>query len=137
MSPCDGLSSSIWLYALFMSTIEKIGPLLRVMFNFEHTKTTQLEFEQLAQVLTLFKHCYATSKFDVGKIIVELNLPLKTTAIFRKKRATRIPLQLQERVHHLLDILTHFYIIAPVNTDSLTTGNIFINQVFNLKNENY
>ena len=30
MSLCDGLSNGIWLYALFMSAIEKIGPLMRV-----------------------------------------------------------------------------------------------------------
>ena len=98
------------------------------MINFEHTKLTQTQFEKLAQLLTQFQKCYATSKFDVGKIKVELNLPLKATAILKKQRATRIPHQLQDRVQHLLDILTHFDIKAPVNTDTLTTGNIFINQ---------
>ena len=95
------------------------------MFNFEHTK--------LPQLLTQFRKCYATSNFDVGKIRVELNLPLKATAIFKKQRATHMPLQLQDRVQHLLDILTHFDIMAPVNTDSLTTGNTFINPVIILK----
>ena len=103
------------------------------MFNFEHTKLTQTQFEQLAQLLTEFKKYYATAKFDVGKVKVELNLPLKARAIFKKQRATRIPLQLQDRVQHLLDILTHIDIIAPVNTDSLTTGNTFINPVIILK----
>ena len=53
--------------------------------------------------------------------------------MFKKQRATRIPLQLQEKVQHLLDILTHFDIIASVNTESLTTGNTFINPVIILK----
>ena len=44
-----------------------------------------------------------------------------------------MPLQLQERVQHLLEILIYFKIIAPVNTDSLTTGNTFINAVIILK----
>ena len=99
------------------------------MFSFEHTKLTQKQFEKLAQLLTQFRKGYATYKFDVGKIKVQLNLPLKATAIFKEKRATRIPLQLQDRVQHLLDILTHFDIIAPINTDSLTTENTFINPV--------
>ena len=103
------------------------------MFNFEHTKLTQTQFENLAQLLTQFRKCYATSKFDVGKIKVELNLPLKATAIFKKQRATRIPLQIQDKVQRLLDILTHFDIIAPVNTDSLTTGYAFINPLIILK----
>ena len=76
------------------------------VFNFDHSKFTQPQFEQLAQLLTQFHKCYATSKFDAGKIKVELNLPLKVTAIFKKQRATRIPLQLQDREKRLLDILT-------------------------------
>ena len=40
-----------------------------------------------------FKQCYATSKFDVGKIKVELNLPFKVTAVFKKQRAIPIPLK--------------------------------------------
>ena len=105
------------------------------MFNFEHTQLSQEQFEHLAKLLIQYKQCYATSKFDVGKVKVELNLPLKATAVFKKQRATRIPLQLQEKVQHLLVIviLTHFDIIAPVNTDSLTTGNTFINPVIILK----
>ena len=99
------------------------------MFNFECTKLTQLHFEHSAQVLTQYKQCYATSKFDVGKIKIKLNLPLKATAVFKKQRGTRIPLQLQDREKHLLDILTHFVIIASVNTDLLITGTTFINPV--------
>ena len=105
------------------------------MFNFEHIKLTPTQFEELSQLPIQFKKCYATSKIDVGKVKVELNLPLKATAIFKKQRATRITLQLQDRVQHLLDILTHFNIIALVNTDSLTTGNTFINPVIMLKKE--
>ena len=60
-------------------------------------------------------------------------MPLKATAVFKKQRATRIPLQLQVRVQHLLDIITHFIIIAFVNTDSLTTGYTFVNLVIILR----
>ena len=103
------------------------------MFKFEHTKLTQMQFKNLTALLLKYQHCYATSKFDVGKIKVELNLPQKANAIFKKQPATRIPLQLQDKVQHLLDILTHFDIIAPVNTESLTTGNTFINPVITLR----
>ena len=103
------------------------------MSDFEHTKLTQAQFEQLAQLLTPFKQCYVPSKFDAGKIKVELNLPLKDTAVFKKQRAIRIPLQLQDRVQHLLDTLTHFDIIAPVNTFP-HHGNTFTNPVIILIN---
>ena len=103
------------------------------MFNFEQKKLTQKQFEHLAELLIQYKQCYATSKFDVGKVKVELNLPLKATAVFKKQRATRIPLQLQEKVQHILDNTKHFDIISPVNTDSLTTRNTFINPVIILK----
>ena len=69
------------------------------------------------------------SKLDVGNIKIELSLPPKATAIFKKQRASSIPLQLQERVQHLLDILTQFEINPPANTDSLTRGNTIINPV--------
>ena len=45
------------------------------MFNFEHTKLTQTEFEELAQLHTRFKQCYGTSKTDVGKTKGEVNPP--------------------------------------------------------------
>ena len=101
------------------------------MLNFEHTNLTQAQFEKLAQLLTQFQISKLLCNFQIRfwKIKVELNLPHKARAIFKKQRATRTPLQLQDRVQHLLDILTHFEIIAPVNTDSLTNGNTFINPV--------
>ena len=88
------------------------------------------QFERLAQLFIQFRQCYATSKFDAGKIKVELHLPLEATAVFKKQRATRIPLQLQDQV---LNILTHFEFKAPINTDSLDMGNTFINPVIILK----
>ena len=103
------------------------------VFNFEQTKLKQSQFEELAELLIQFKQCYATSKFDVGKVKVELDLPLKATAVLKKQRATRITLQLQDKVQHLLDILTQFDIISALNTDSLTTENTFINPVIILK----
>ena len=45
----------------------KVGQKFLTMFNFEHTKLTQTQFEKLAQLLSQFQKCYATSKFDVGK----------------------------------------------------------------------
>ena len=41
-------------------------------------------------------------------------------------------MQLQERFQHLLDISTYFDIIAPVNKDSLTTGNTLMIPVITL-----
>ena len=69
------------------------------IFNFERTNLKQTQFEQIAQLLLQYLHCYATSKFDVDKIKVELNLPLKATAVL-KIQSTRIPLHLQKRVQH-------------------------------------
>ena len=56
---------------------------------------------------------------------------LTKTQFLKKQTATRIPLQFQDRVQLLLNILTRFDIIAPVNT--LTARNTFINSVFILK----
>ena len=82
---------------LLMSKFTETDKEHLTMFNFEHSKLTQTQFEKLAQLLTHIKKCHATSKFDVGKIKVELNLHTKATAIFKKQRTTRVPLQLQDR----------------------------------------
>ena len=37
------------------------------MFNFEHSRVTQIEFDKLAKQLLKYSKVYATSKFDVGK----------------------------------------------------------------------
>ena len=57
------------------------------MVNFEHMKLTRTR---------TFQKFYPFSKFNVGKTKVEINLPLKATATFKKRRTTRIPLQLQD-----------------------------------------
>ena len=74
------------------------------MYKFEHTELTQTQFKSLAQLLIQYHiiQCYAKSIFDVGKVKLELNLPLNATAVFKKQRATRIPLQLKEKVQHLV-----------------------------------
>ena len=122
----------------------------KIKHEFEHTKLmfnstnvwlrshqlNQNHIEHLTQFLIHYENCLETSKFDVGKIKVELILSLKTTAVFKKQFATQSPLQLQDKVQQLLGILTYFDIIAPVNADSLTTGNIFSNPVIFLENWN-
>ena len=55
---------------------------------------------------------YATSKFAVGKVNSPLQLPLKPDAFSKKQRASKIPIQLQEKVNRLLDILEQFEIIS-------------------------
>ena len=48
------------------------------MFNFEHTKLTQTQFEKLKQLPTQFKKLYATSKFDVFQFENHLNKTTET-----------------------------------------------------------
>ena len=107
------------------------------MFKFEHTKLNQEQFEQFAHLLKHYKSWYATSKIDVGKIKVKLNLPLTAIAVFKKQRGIRISLHLIERVHYLLDVLTFFSIIAPVDKNPLSTMHTFIDPVITLKKGNH
>ena len=76
------------------------------VFNFQHSQITQKEFDKLAELLLKFPTVYATSKFDVGKISSPLYLPLKPDAVFKKQRASKVPIHLQDKVNRLLDILT-------------------------------
>ena len=77
------------------------------MFNFQHSQITQNDFEQVAYLLLKYPRVYATSKFDVGKV----NSPLK------KQRASKVPIQLQDKVNSLHEILEHYEVISPVNKE--------------------
>ena len=99
------------------------------MFNFEHSQTTQKEFNKLAELLLKFPTIYATSKFDGGKISSPLHLPLKPDAVFKKQRACKVPIHLQDKVNRLLDILEQYETISPVNKEEQPKGNTSINPV--------
>ena len=99
------------------------------MFNFQHSQITQNEFDKLAKVLLKYPTVYATSKFDVGKVNSPLHLPLKPDAVFKKQRASKVPIHLHDKVNLLLDILEQYEIISPVNKEEQPKGNTFINPV--------
>ena len=105
------------------------------MFNFQHSQIRQKEFEQLADLLLKYPKVYATSKFDVGKVNSPLNLPLKPDAVFKKQRASKVPIHLQDKVIRLLDILEQYEIISPVKKEEQPKGNIFISPVIILAKE--
>ena len=48
---------------------------------------------------------YATSKCDVRKVKASLHLPLKSEAVFKKQRARKVLIHLQDKVNRLLDII--------------------------------
>ena len=99
------------------------------MFIFEHSQITQKEFNKLAELLLKFPTVYATSKFDVEKISSPLHLPLKLDAVFKKQRASKVPIHLQDKVNRLLDIIEQYEIISPVNKKEQPKYNTFINPV--------
>ena len=85
------------------------------MFNFQHSQITHKEIEQLVDPLLRYPKVYATSKLDVGKVNSPVNLPLKPDAVFKKQRASKVPIHLQDKVNRLLEILEQYEIISPVN----------------------
>ena len=64
------------------------------MFDFQHSHLTQDEFEKVVTIILQYKQVYATTKFDVGKTKVKLNLPMKKDAIFKKQRISKVPIHL-------------------------------------------
>ena len=83
-------------------------------FNFQHSQITQKEFEQLADLLLKYPKVYAISKFDVGKVNSSLHLSLKPDAVFKKQRANKVPIHLQDKVNRLLEKLEQYEIISPL-----------------------
>ena len=52
--------------------------------------------------LIKYSSVYATSNFEVGKISSSLHLPLKPDAVFKKQRASKVPIHLHDKVNRLL-----------------------------------
>ena len=105
------------------------------MFNFEHSQIRQIEFDKLAKQVLKYSTVYATSKFDVGKIGLSLHLPLKPDAIFKKQRASKVPIHLHDKVNRLLVILEQYEIILPATKEEQPKDNTFINSVIILAKE--
>ena len=66
------------------------------MFDFQHSHLTQEEFEEVITIILTYKQVYATTKFDVGKTKVKLNLPMKKDAVIKKQRISKVPIHLRE-----------------------------------------
>ena len=58
-----------------------------------------------------------------------LHLLLKPDAVFKKQRATKVPIHLQDKVNRLLEVQEQYEIISPVNKEEQPKGNTFINPV--------
>ena len=56
------------------------------MFDFQHSHLTQEEFEKVVKIILDYRHVYATTKFDVGKTKVKLNLPIKKRCNIQKTK---------------------------------------------------
>ena len=98
------------------------------MFDFQHSQLTQEQLDKIVEIILKYRNVYATTKFDVGKTKVKLNLPMKKDAIFKKQRIRKVPIHLRDRIQKLLDVLKKYDIISPVNKEQLPTGNTFTNQ---------
>ena len=54
---------------------------------------------------------------------------MKPDAVFKKQRASKVPVHLQDKVNRLLGILEQYEIISPVNKEEQPEGNTFINSL--------
>ena len=84
------------------------------MSNFQHFQINQQEFDQLAELLLKYPMVCATSKFEVGEMHSSLHLPLNPEAVFKKQRASKVSIDLQDKVNRLLDLLEQYEILSPI-----------------------
>ena len=99
------------------------------MFSFQHSQTTQEEFEEWTNLILKYSKVSARSKFDLGKIHSTIHLQLKPDADFKKQRASKVPIILKDKVKRLPVILAQYKIISPVNWEQQPKGNTGINPV--------
>ena len=98
-----------------------------LMFDFQNSHLTQEEFEKVVTIILHYKQVYETTKFDVGKLKVKLNLPMKKDAIFKKQRISKVPIHLRERIQKLLDIFkntTSLHLLTKNNYQQETHSQI-------------
>ena len=103
------------------------------MFDFQLSHLTQEQFDKIVDIILKYRNVYKTTKIDVGKTKVKLNLPMKKYAVFKKQRVSKVPIHLRDRIQKLLDVLKKNDIISPVNNEQLSTGNTFTNPVIILR----
>ena len=99
------------------------------MFDFRHSHLTQEKIDKIIDPNLNYRNVYATTKFDVEKTKVKLNLPMKKDSVFKKQRVSKVPIHLRDRIQKLLDAFKKYDIILPVNEEQLSTGNRFTNPV--------
>ena len=114
--------------------IQKKQQKFLTMFNFQHSQITQEELEQPKSLK--YPKVYATSKFDVGKKSSPFCLPLKTDAVFKKQRARKVPIHLQNKVIRFFEIIEQYETISTVNKEEQPKSNIFKNPVIIWQKEN-
>ena len=68
-------------------------------------------------------------KLTLKKINSPLHLALKPDAVFKKQRASKVPIHLRDKVNRLLDNLEQYEIISPVNKEEQPKVNTFVNRV--------
>ena len=68
------------------------------MFDFQHSHLTQEQFDKKVDIILKYRNVYATTKFNVGKTKVKLNLPMKKDAIFKKQRISKVPIHLRDKI---------------------------------------
>ena len=78
------------------------------MFDFQHSHLTQEQFDKIKDIIFKYRNVYATTKFEVGKTKVKLNLPMKKYGVFKKQRVSKVPIHLRDRIQKLLDVLKKY-----------------------------
>ena len=49
-------------------------------FDLQHSHFTKIQFEKVVETILKYRNVYATTKFDVGKTKVKVNLPMSKDA---------------------------------------------------------
>ena len=119
-------------------TIEQVAtferkPNFKCKFKINQNTKTEKEFIQRIQQRKDSFPIFPSNTRTKGKTKVQLNLPMRKDAIFKKQRNSKVPVHFRERIQKLLDVSKKYHIIAPVNREHLSTGNTFTNPVITLR----
>ena len=105
-------------------------------FDFQFSDSTDEEMTLLIDTLIDSRDVYSQNKFDVGKTRQEVHVTLKPNVELKRKRPSKVPLHLKEKLEKLLTQLKDADIIRGLGNDD-EMGSLFVNPIILMPKSDY
>ena len=105
-------------------------------FDFQFSDITDEEMTLLIDMLIDSKGVYSQHKFDVGKTRQKFHVTLKPNVELKRRRPSKVPLQLKEKLEKILTQLKDADIFREMEDDD-EMGTLFVNPIILIPKSDY